>query len=344
MMNIGVIGAGNIGTAMAALLSQSSAQVHLTARGKRAADIAQRGIFLHDRGTVIMAHPKVSEVLTAPMDAVFLCVKSQDLGAALKASAACLTPKTLIIPMVNGLPFWFFANETTLGHVPKMDLSAELSAMIHPEQVWGPVLLMTVRMDEHGRAISSNTPTLSLGPAVEGTDAGLFTTLLDILQKSGVAVKPVPDIRQSIMVKLLANFATNPLSALTGALLDDIGKDQQLRATAEMLADEFRAWAVTLGYDLPSNDWLVDLMLDAGPFPTSMLQDTWAGKPLELDAICRAPFALAQRAGVPMPLTQTVLTLLDTAEKLPLSPADRAAGLFSRVSKLQKGRCHELNS
>lgn len=335
-MNIGVIGAGNIGTAMAALLSQSGAQVHLTARGKRGAEIAQRGVYLDDRGTVIHANPKISETLNTPMDAVFLCVKSQDLGAALQANRACLTPNTLIIPMVNGLPFWFFANETTLGHVPKMGLGPALAAMIRPEQVWGPVLLMTVRMDEHGRAISSNTPTLSLGPAVEGTDAGLFTALLDILERSGVAVKPVPDIRQSIMVKLLANFATNPLSALTGALLDDIGKDPQLRATAETLADEFRAWAGTHGYELPSNDWLVDLMLDAGPFPTSMLQDTWAGKPLELDAICRAPFALAQQAGVAMPLTQRMLALLDTAAKLPLAPAERAAGLFSHVTKLQQ--------
>lgn len=332
-MKIGVIGAGNIGTAMAALLCNGGGDIWLTARGARLDRIRDTGVSLNDRGTVIAATPHVVEALDAPMDAVFLCVKSQDLGAALYANRAALTPDTLVIPMVNGLPFWFFASGATMGHVPRVDPTGHLSGLLRPEQVLGAVLLMTVKMDDSGQAVSSNTPTLSLGSVVAGHNATQLDALVSVLETGGVRTDIAENIRMKTMVKLLANFSTNPLSALTGALLDEIGRDPQLQRIATSLADEFRAWAAPLGYDLPPNDWLVDLLLDAGPFPTSMLQDTLAGKPLELDAICRAPVDLARAAGTPMRVMETLLDALAGANALPIADA-RAHSCLTDLTNL----------
>jgi 2-dehydropantoate 2-reductase len=220
--------------------------------------------------------------------------------------------------MVNGLPFWFYATESAIGDVPYLDPNGDLARLLDPQQVLGAVLLMTVQMDEFGLAKSSNTPTLSLGTVCEGTNDVQIKQLVSHLANSGIEGEIDPKIRQKVLVKLLANFTTNPLSALTGALLNDIGTDTALRKMATDLADEFRAWALSEAFDLPPNAWLVDLLVDAGPFPTSMLQDARAGKPLELDAICRAPFKLAQAKGLDMPVLDALLLQLDGATTLPV--------------------------
>lgn len=325
---IGVVGAGNIGTAMAALLSQSDAEVWITARGARLEQIKNDGIHLDDRGHKISARPNVAPHLTEPMDAVFVCVKSQSLASAIHTNSAAITQTTLVIPMVNGLPFWFYATDTAIGDVPRQDPNGDLARLLVPQQVLGAVLLMTVQTDETGVAKSSNTPTLSLGAVCDGGDATKIADLLSYLDNSGINTDIDPNIRQKVLVKLLANFATNPLSALTGAMLDEIGSTPDLCKMATDLADEFRTWAASEGFDLPPNEWLVDLLNDAGPFPTSMLQDALAGKPLELDAICHAPFELAQSKGLGMPAMGSLFSQLLTAETLP-APNSKVADFLN---------------
>ncbi|MBN9889355.1 ketopantoate reductase family protein [Salipiger abyssi] len=324
---IGIVGAGNIGTAMAALLSRSGARVSLAARGPRGAEVAARGVALDERGTLIEARVATAETLPHPVDALFLCVKSQSLAAAVSANRHAITPDTLVIPMVNGMPFWFFAGPDGIGQVPHLDPQGVLASSLSPGQVLGAVLLMTVRMDAAGVAISSNTPTLSLGPVAGGADPARIAALIALLEAGGVRSDLCPDIRQKVLVKLLANLATNPLTALTGATLAETGRDKRLRGIALGLAGAFRSWAAARGHDLPGDDWLVDLLLDAGEFPTSMLQDARAGRALELDAICRAPLELARRDGRDMPLLARLLAEIGAAERLPLPATARDAAL-----------------
>ncbi|WP_170109167.1 ketopantoate reductase family protein [Celeribacter persicus] len=317
-LDIAVIGAGNIGTAMAALLSHAGAHVHLVARGVRLSEVREKGVTLDDRGNVIHARPEACDALTRPMDAVFLCVKSQSLAAAVRANAAGIGPDTLVIPMVNGMPFWFFATPEGMDDIPYLDPQGDLAERLFPHQILGAVLLMTVRM-EGNRALSSNTPTLSIGPIIEGADRPRIAALIEVLEAGGVRVDLTEDIHQKVLVKLLANLATNPLTALSGATLEEVGQRPVLREIATRLATEFRDWATMQGFTLPDNDWLVDLMIDAGPFPTSMLQDARAGRALELDAICRAPLALSRRDGTDMPLLARLIAELETQSALPLS-------------------------
>jgi 2-dehydropantoate 2-reductase len=320
-MKLAIIGAGNIGTALAALLASSGAKVTVVARGARLRSIASRGVFLEDRGTLHAGPVHAVEALQDVQDAVFLCVKAQDLGQAVLHNAAGIGPQTLVIPMVNGLPFWFLYGEQSL--VPFTDPEGLLARYLRPEQVLGAVLLMTVQMTASGQAVSTNTPTLSLGAAVASQLDP--TPLIARLTDAGVKTKLSDDIHQDVLVKLLANVATNPLSALTGCNLAEIGKDAQLRDIAFQVADEVRALAKNrFARTLPGNTWLGDLLLDAGDFPTSMLQDARAGRPLELDAICKAPLALA-RPGQ-MPCLAALLRALQAAPDLPLTgPAVREA-------------------
>ncbi|CAN0589808.1 unnamed protein product, partial [Ectocarpus sp. 12 AP-2014] len=141
-MKIAIIGAGNIGTAMAALFSSSGEAVTLVARGARLTAAATSGVSLNDRGTIHEGPVRAVAALDTLQDAVFLCVKAQDLGQAVAANAAGIGPDTLVIPMINGLPFWFFYDAGR--DVPLADPDGVLRARLRPEQVLGAVLLMTV--------------------------------------------------------------------------------------------------------------------------------------------------------------------------------------------------------
>lgn len=332
MMKIAIIGAGNIGTAMAALICGSDAQVTVVARGARLQAIARDGLALNDRGTRHDARPKATEALSEVQDAVFLCVKSQQLGAALDTNRAGIGPETLVIPMVNGLPFWFFLPDAR--PVPHTDPQGILARLLRPEQVLGAVLLMTVSMDAAGVAQSTNTPTLSLAPVAPGADGAKVDALIQTLNAGGVVTDLSEDIRAKVLVKLMANVTTNPLSALVDCTLEEIGQRDDLCALAFAVADEFRAWAkADLGRDLPPNPWLRDLLLDAGPFSTSMLQDARAGRTLELDAIARAAMTLAEDQGQPMRCLAAIVHALDTAPSLPLS-GDAAEAALSDLTPL----------
>ncbi|GAA4217538.1 2-dehydropantoate 2-reductase [Sagittula marina] len=323
-LKIAVVGAGNIGTAMAALLGGTDCDLTVVARGARAAQVAANGLRLDDRGTLHEAHPPVVERLETPQDAVFLCVKSHQLPQAVALNAGGIGPDTLIIPMVNGLPFWFFAGK---GEVPFVDPEGTLARHLRPEQVLGAVLLMTVRM-EGDLALSTNTPTLSLGPAAVHPPG--LVPLQDTLEQAGVRVDLASDIREKVLGKLLGNITTNPLSALLGCTLKTIGETPELGQLVCAVADPFRQWAAGQGVALPDNQWLLDLLIDAGDFPTSMLQDARAGRTLELDAIARAPLALAAQSGHPIPALKAILEAIDEADSLPLSPA-KAGGLPPRL-------------
>ncbi|WP_339115166.1 ketopantoate reductase C-terminal domain-containing protein [Thioclava sp. GXIMD2076] len=333
-MKIAVIGAGNIGTAMAALLGGSGAEVTVTARGLRLEQIRAQGVALCDRGTWHRARPQAKQALEQVQDAVFFCVKAQALPQAVAENIAGIGPDTLVIPMVNGLPFWFFAGG---AEVPFVDPEAILARHLDPQQVLGAVLLMTVRM-EAGEALSSNTPTLSLGPAMGAHDRPAIARLARVLEAGGIRTDVTPTIRQKVLVKLLANITTNPLSALLGDHLATIGQTPELAALASAVADPFRAWARGLGYDLPDNHWLIDLIVDAGDFPTSMLQDARAGRALELDAIARAPMAMAEAAGHPNPALAAILAALDTHCTLPLSGSEAQIARHSLMNTISLER------
>jgi 2-dehydropantoate 2-reductase len=332
-MKIAIIGAGNIGTAMAALLSQTDATLTVVARGRRLSALRERGVQLDDRGHYICAPVEAVDQLQEAVDAIFVCVKSQDVPQALRSNAAGIGEKTLIIPMINGLPFWFFYNANSQKPAPLTDPAGMTDGLFRPQQVLGAVLLMTVQMTEDGKALSSNTPTLSLAPVADGVDAPALERLSVLLTKGGVRVQVPEDIRGSVLTKLLANVATNPLSALTGVTLSGIARDPALLDLAFNLADEFRSCIAPLGYELPSNAWLGDILLDAGEFQTSMLQDALAGRALELNAICRAPLELGRTENVAMPLLDALTQRLAVEPRLPLPAEQRAMTIHELRSK-----------
>lgn len=101
-MRIGVIGAGAIGGAIAALLDRAGHDVEVTARGATLAAIASEGLRLDGKWGEHTARVAAAEALTRTPELAFLATKAQDAASALEVNASRVAHVPLIV-VQNGL-------------------------------------------------------------------------------------------------------------------------------------------------------------------------------------------------------------------------------------------------
>ncbi|WP_419188611.1 ketopantoate reductase family protein [Agrobacterium tumefaciens] len=104
-----VAGPGAIGTTLAALLSAGGERVTIVARGDSLSSIASAGVSLEQRNGEIRANVVTSDGSDLVVhDVLLLCSKAQDLEALAISSNKAIGPETMIVPVVNGIPWWYF--------------------------------------------------------------------------------------------------------------------------------------------------------------------------------------------------------------------------------------------
>jgi 2-dehydropantoate 2-reductase len=131
------------------------------------------------------------------------------------------------------------------------------------------------------------------------------------LAHAGFEVTESADVRQDIWYKLWGNLTMNPVSALTGATIDQVLADPLVRDFCSAAMREAAAIGQRIGCTVaqaPEDRHAVTAKL--GAFKTSMLQDVEAGRALEVDAIVGAVFEIGQRLGQATPNIAALLGLI----------------------------------
>ena len=142
---------------------------------------------------------------------------------------------------------------------------------------------------------------------------------------AGLRAPVRPQIRNDIWVKLWGNLSFNPISALTGATLDEIAADPGTRGAARAMMVEAQAIGEALGVRFPIDvDKRIHGAAEVGAHKTSMLQDLERGRPMEIDALVTAVQELGRLTGVPTPAIDIVLALVQ--QKARLAGCYRASG------------------
>lgn len=117
MTRIAIVGAGAIGMLLAARLQETPAEVTLVARPAATEAIRERGItMVMPTGRVTRRRVTVTDdaMGVGAVDIVFLCVKAHALGAALDTLTPLMGPDTTVVPLVNGIPWWYPAGQPSL--------------------------------------------------------------------------------------------------------------------------------------------------------------------------------------------------------------------------------------
>ena len=125
--------------------------------------------------------------------------------------------------------------------------------------------------------------------------------LRQVLGSAGMTSPPVDDIRKALWSKLVNNMTVSVLCMLTGQTAKAAIEDPFLSTIVRTVRAEAFAIAEAHGVGVVVNPHARGGAPDHKP---SFLQDYELGRPMEIDALVRAPISFARHAGVPAPMLE----------------------------------------
>ena len=288
-MNICVVGAGAIGGWVAAKLALSGEQVMaLTSSG------ALDGIEISERGDTRKA---ALTRFDGPADLLVVAVKATALGAAAASAERWIGTDTIILPMLNGVPWWFVDGM----QLQSVDPDGTMAAAFPLDQIIGCVVHASCSRSGPGRILVKHADKLIIGEP-GGEPSERLARLFSVLDRADLRPDQTGNVRRAIWYKLWGNATINPLSALTRATCDKILADPDCRAWMLEGMAELAAIGAVIGCPISeSGEDRMAVTARLGAFKTSMLQDVEAGRPIELEALLGAPREIARAHAIDTP-------------------------------------------
>jgi 2-dehydropantoate 2-reductase len=329
-MKIAVVGAGAIGGYLGAKLSLAGEEVTFIARNKNLAAINANGfkLILEDGSEQHAAKVRAVQAMAdaGPQDAVLLTLKAHQVRDVLPDLRALFGPDTMVVTMINGLPWWYFhklAGPYEGRQLESVDPGGMIATHVEPERVIGSVVYPAAELVAPGvvKVIEGNRFTLG---EPDGSRSPRIEALSQAMMKAGFKSPVSKDIRGEIWIKLWGNLSFNPISALTHATLEAICRDPQARALAAAMMSEAQTVAEKLGVRFKVTlEQRIAGAAAVGAHKTSMLQDVEAGRPLELEALVGSVVELARITATPTPTLDAIYA---------------ATGLLAKTLAEERGR------
>ena len=329
-MKFAVLGAGAIGAYAGAALTRGGADVTLIARGAHLRAMAERGVRVQSPRGDFCARPEVTgdTAAVADADVVFVALKAYSLPAIAPQLGRLLAPGAAAIWAQNGIPWWYFqslpqrAGAAGLTGLESVDPAGVIAASISPDHNIGCVVYCSTEIVEPGVIRHVEGTRFTIGEP-DGSDSPRVRAISRAFAAGGLRAPVDPRLRDQIWLKLVGNVAFNPITALTGATLGQLGTLPAMHDLLRALFAESAAVAARLGVTFPvSLDRRLEAGIAVGDHKTSMLQDLEAGKRLELECMTGAIVELAARLGVDVPHTSTVHACVQLLDRLRAERAD----------------------
>ena len=309
-----IYGAGAIGGMIAALLVRAGATVSVVARGETLAALNRDGLRLIIDGETLQAPVQATAdpAELGPQDYLVIAVKAPALPAVASRIGPLLGPETAVVPAMNGVPWWFFANAggALAGQkLTAVDPDGAIGRAIPTARVIGCVVHIACSRDAPGIIRHSGGRRLIVGEP-DGGSTPRLARLAHWLRRAGLDCVESPDIRRDIWFKLWANLSINPISMLTAATSDRIIDDPLVHALCVSMMEEAARIGEAIGIAgaLPV-ETMIATARAVGSFKTSMLQDVEHGRPVEIDALLTVTHDIGRMVGVPTPFIDSVLGL-----------------------------------
>ena len=320
-MKIAVVGAGSIGGLLGVKLALAGNDVTLIARGANLAAIRANGLKLvmHDGTELIARDVKSTDQLreAGPQDIVILGMKAHQVEPVAGDIASMCHAETLILPMQNGIPWWYFQRHGGLHEgttVASVDPDGKTAAAIDPRQLIGCVVYPAAEITAPGvihHIEGDRFPVGELDAACGGLDSERVRRVSALLTAAGFKSPVLASVRSEIWLKLWGNLTFNPISALTHSTLVDICQYPLTRDLARNMMKEAQDVAAKLGIAFRVDiERRIGGAEKVGKHKTSMLQDVEAGRDPEIDALVGAVIELGDTVGVPTPHISAVYAMV----------------------------------
>ena len=307
-MKVCIVGAGAVGGFIGARLAASGGvEVSAVARGATLLALQQHGWRLTMNGALMQTPVRASANAASlgVQDLVVVAVKAQALASVAQSIGPLLGPHTVVLPAMNGVPWWFCEGWA----LNSVDPGGLIAASLPQQRVVGCVVHASIATAEPGWVQHHKGQGLIVGEPAGGQSERV-QGVVDLLQRAGFEATASVDIRYDIWYKLWGNLTMNPVSAMTGATADRVLADPLVREFCTAVMIEAAQIGARIGCHIDQTpEQRHTMAAQLGAFKSSMLQDVQAGRSIELDAIVAAVQEIGQRVDLPTPNINALLGL-----------------------------------
>jgi 2-dehydropantoate 2-reductase len=315
-LKIAVVGVGAIGGYVGHCLAQAGEDVTFIARGKNLEALEAHGIKLLRADGSEHVVPRVKATadyaVAGPQDLVILAMKAHQLESVAADVPKLLGPDTVVVPMQNGIPYWYFhghPGEFAGVRLTSVDPSGLIGSSIPAQRVIGCVVYPATELVAPGVIKHVEGNRFPVGEP-DGSASERVARVAACFVRGGLQSPVLGDIRSEIWLKLWGNMTFNPISALSRATLAGICQYPPSRALAAAMMTEAQSIATKLGvtFRVPLEKRIAGAER-VGHHKTSMLQDVEAARTLEIDALLGSVIELARMTNTSTPNLDAVYAL-----------------------------------
>lgn len=308
-MKIGVLGCGATGSVFASYLKKGGADdIWLIDLNKAHMDaVRDHGLLMKDHnGESLLTgfHTAYSAGEVGPCDILIVLVKSTHTHSAMEGAACCVTEKTAVVSLQNGL-----GNDLDLAQfVPEKQIGCGCGRL-------GTVL------EAPGVCVSKPAQgiiNMYVGPVYGGEIAAeACKYIVDCFRKGGLNPEYMDDVRPALWKKAASNSGFNTVCAVLGLTMKQVYEDETALALVKQILKEASDTAAALGVAENLYDGLVSdipkTVASYGDYYPSLAQDLLIYKrQTEVKTLSGAISRFGRIAGVPTP-TCDVLSQVVTA-------------------------------
>jgi 2-dehydropantoate 2-reductase len=304
-MKICVLGAGALGCAIGAALSEGGSEVWLVNRDKAHVDAMKAGGLTlvtpaGERSVRVNAATGCAEV--GVVNLVIVLVKSFHTAAAIAGATALIGPKTLVLSLQNGL-----------GHEEVLAQAVGRERVLAGKTYVGGVLLAP------GKIISGTAGKQTIIGELDGQVSERALAIAAEFNRAGLQTTVSDNIVGTMWDKLLVNVSTGALSAITGLPYGPLYAVPEIKATAITAVAEAmavaRAAGIKLSFDQPEQPWIRAAEGLPADFKASMLQSLEKGSVTEIDFVNGAVLRWGERYKIPTPVNAALVACVKGIEK-----------------------------
>ena len=302
---IGILGLGGVGGYFGGLLAKAyfesdAIEIVFIARGETQKAIAKNGLKIIAGSTEIVAFPSL--VANVPeqigkLDYLICATKTYDIETSLESIKNCITPKTILLPLYNGV-----------------DATERIQKLFSENTVLQGCVYIVVMIDSPG-IIKKIGVYEKLFFGSKNAPASKLNVLQSIFENANIESYLVENIEETVWEKFIFISALASATSYLNVNIGGILNNPENKAIYSSLLNEITAVAIAKGVAL-TDDIVAQTIIKLEKTPkdatSSMHRDLLAGRNTEVVSLTKYVVDQAVKFGVATPIYQMVLEKLAT--------------------------------
>ncbi|MCH3950155.1 MAG: 2-dehydropantoate 2-reductase [Acidaminococcus sp.] len=293
-MKIMVIGGGGVGGYITAYLDKyCPGEVTLVERGEHKEYLEAHGLSVYSEalGDRHVEVPVLGQAADAGVqDVIFICVKADALGEALRNIKPAVDEHTILVPLMNGAE-----HERWIRRVLDKGIVVDTALYINSE------VASDYSIHQRGHVVRIY---------VGSEDPAALEEIHDLLNHPGMRAYQAVDIRLETWEKYVFNFAYNLITAYYGMTLGEVLAQEGSHTIIQRLLEEVCSVADAMGVILPNRigeaQYNRICTKEDKTVSSSLARDIAMGREGELDMFSGFLIRMGKRYHVPVPMTEKV--------------------------------------